>query len=132
MDSDMSRMPPLDLSRATKLKDVGFRCGRSTIRWITTALESIQSKNLQQITATIHPIGAFGNPIEDAVRQEWQDLDHLLVQFWTSRSIRPKFMCERGENGFRGLAPNLLPELMRRGLVDLVERGRPTVTAAQK
>jgi hypothetical protein len=130
----MSRMPPLDLSRATKLKDVGFRCGRSTIRWITTALESIQSKNLQQITATIHPLATFGNPIEDTVRQEWQDLDRLLVQFWTSRSIRPKFTheTERGENGFRGLAPSLLPELMRRGLVDLVERDRPTVTAAHK
>ena len=97
------------------------------------ALRSIQSKNLQQITATIHPIGGFGSPIEDTVRQEWQDLDHLLVEFWTSRSIRPKFRYDagRGENGFRGLAPSLLPELTRRGLVDLVERNRPTVTAAQ-
>jgi hypothetical protein len=48
-DVDTSEMPPLDLSKATKLKDVEFRCGRPNIQWITMTLQSIESKNLQQI-----------------------------------------------------------------------------------
>ena len=61
--------------------------------------------------------------IGGTVRQEWEDLDRLLVQFWTACSIRPKFMyvAEEGEDDLRDLAPSLLPELTRRGAVDLVE-----------
>jgi hypothetical protein len=54
------------------------------------ALQTVESKNLQQIT--IHYPTILTGTIEEAVHQaqEWQELDRLLVQFWTSRSIRPK------------------------------------------
>ena len=123
MNIEISGMPTLDLSKATNLKDVEFRCGRPTVQWITMALQTARSENLQQITGTIYLVGISANSIEDTVRQEWQDLDRVLVQFWTSRSIRPKLTCEAG-NSFRGLAPSLLPGLMRRGFVDLVEHKR--------
>ena len=120
-DADKSGRPSFDFSKATKLKELVFRCGEPNVQRIVMALQTVQSKRLQQIT--IHPHGAFAIPVKEAVRQEWQDLDHLLVQFWTSRSIRPKITYEAGTGGdnLRAYVPNLLPELTRRGLVDLVE-----------
>jgi hypothetical protein len=82
------------------------------------ALQTVQSKNLQQIT--INPYGTFVNPIGATDPQEWQDLDRLLVRFWISHSIRPKIVYQ-AETGLNDLAPSLLPELMGRGAVDLVE-----------
>ena len=39
----------LDLSTATKLKDVTFS-SEGSLRWINTAIETIKSKDLQQVT----------------------------------------------------------------------------------
>ena len=112
-------MPFLDPSKATKLKDLMFRWRGSTVRWITMTLQSIQSKNLQQIA--VHPYATtLGSPIEESVYWQWEDLDSPLIQFWTSSSIRPWVVCEVvGEEDMKDYAPSLLPELTRRGLVDL-------------
>lgn len=85
------------------------------------SLQTVESESLQQIT--IHPYAT--TLTGTAVRQEWQDLDCLLVQFWTSHSIRPRLLYGRDKEGkeMRDHAPNLLPELSRRGLIDLVEYG---------
>jgi hypothetical protein len=82
------------------------------------ALQTVQSEHLQQIT--IHPYTTFADLTEESARQEWQDLDRLLVQFWTLRSIRLQIKYEvgKGGNDLRAFAPSLLPELTRRGLVD--------------
>jgi len=122
--SDTSGTPSLDLSDATKLKDVAFHCGRST-KWITTTVKTAKSENLQQITVN-SPTATLGQ-IEEAVYREWEDLDHLLVQLWTSRSIRPRVTYERGkrEDGMKDLPSRLLPELTRRGVVEIVEFGGP-------
>ena len=99
-----------------------FRGRDSTsIRWITVALQTVKSKNLRQIT--IHSPLTIPDPAGKVVRREWQDLDHLLVQFWTSNSIRSQVMYEpeEGRKDITDHASSLLPELTRRGLVDLVE-----------
>jgi hypothetical protein len=115
----MPRKPPLDLSKAAKLEDLSLRSGGAGVQWITAALQTIQSEKLQRIT--IHPCRSVpALLIMEAVRQEWQDLDRLLVQLWTSCLIRPKIVYATG-SGLGGLAPTLLPELTRRGAVDLVE-----------
>ena len=116
----MSGEPPLDLSKATKLKDLSFRFQGLDVQRITMALQSVKSENLRQITLLPYDISA--NEIVDTERRQWRVLDDLLVQFWTSHAIRPIFGCgvEEEGRGFRGLAPSLLPELMGRGLVDLV------------
>ena len=54
----------------------------------------------------------------------WLDLDRLLVQFWESRSIRPKVVYPRTMDGKRGLrdwAGYLLLEITKRGIIDVVE-----------
>lgn len=122
MDVDTSGTPPLDLSKATKLRDISLRCNGPNVQPFAMALQTVQSKHLQQIT--IQPCGAFAYPVEETVLQKLQNLDRTLVQFWNSHRIRPKimFVAGKGENDLRGLAPSLLPELMRRGVVDLVEK----------
>ena len=121
MNVDTSDMSSLDLSKATKLKDVKFWCNRPTIQWITMALQSIKSKNLQQVIIHCHFI--LENPVGETVYREWQDLDHVLVQFWASHSIRPKVVCGMGEKAsyLVALVPTLLPELTRRRMADLRE-----------
>ena len=124
--------PPLDLSKATKLKYLMFLCRGLKIQPTIMALRTVESKTLQRIT--IHPhISAIEGPIEETV-QEWQDLDRLLIQFWTSRSVRSQFVYGRDEGGnyLRDHAPSLLPELTRRGLVDLVEHTPPSLRTTMR
>ena len=54
----------------------------------------------------------------------WLDLDHLLVQLWELHSVRSKVVCARTKGGSRGVkdwAEFLVPELMKRGILDLDE-----------
>jgi hypothetical protein len=121
VDVDESGTPPLDLSKTTKLKDISLRCNGPNFQPFAIALRTVQSKRLHQIT--IQLCGVFVYPVEEAVLREWQDLDRTLVQFWTSHSIRPKIYVASGRKGdLRGFAQSLLPELTRRGVVDLVEK----------
>ena len=111
-----------NLSKGKKLKQLVFLCMRSGVRWVTEALRTVKSKRLQQIT--LRPDhNALANKFGEAVCQQWHDLDSLLVQFWASHSIRPKVTYEVGvgREDMRDYAPSLLPELTRRGLVDLAE-----------
>jgi len=83
-------------------------------------LQTAESINLEQIT--IRSPTAFKKQIVESSYQEWQDLDRLLLRFWTSRSVRPKIWFKDGKEGcdMKYLMPRLLPELSRRGVVDLV------------
>ena len=112
---DISNTAALDLSKATKLKRLTFLWGwlGPTIGWITVTLQTVNFKTLESIT--IKPGG------ETTTHQEWQDLDRLLV--WTSCSVYLRVVYAAGKEGeeFRDKVPSLLPELTRRGLIDLVE-----------
>ena len=113
-------IPSLDFSKLTRLKEVTLASGPS-VQWITTTLQTVKSTKLEQIT--IHSPIAFMSTIAESDYREWGDLDRLLLQFWTSRSIRLKFGCKNGKDGrdFSDTAPRLLPELTSRGTIDLVE-----------
>ena len=116
----------------SKLKSIVFRCGYSSSEWVATTLETItpQHRDLQQIA--IHPDiwdddgdDIFESIVDTDPGAQWLDVDRLLVQFWDSRSIRSKFMYlpmagnEKVE--IRDRAGRLLPELTKRGIIDLVE-----------
>jgi hypothetical protein len=132
MDVDISAMPTLDLFKAAKLGDLSFRRDgpkfQSLVRFrapslqrITVALQTVQSRLLRQIA--VQQSGVSIDPVEEMALQEWQGLESTLAQSWASHSIHPKIVYQVGKEGgdLRALAPSLLPELMRRGLVDLVE-----------
>ena len=91
-----------DLSKATKLKHLKFmrRRTRSILQWITMTLQTVKSENLQSIT--IYPQDPGPETVEEEAYQEWQDLDRLLVQFWTSPSIRPRVVYVVGRGGEGG------------------------------
>ena len=124
---------PIDLSKASKLKDIALRCGHLNREWVAKTLETItsQHQDLQQIT--VYPIGLHRDVREhwNAVERfivvndgtPWLDVDHLLVQLWDSRSIRPRVAYSTGSEKEEVMGPiwNLFPELAKRGLIDLVE-----------
>ena len=114
-----------NLSMATKLKHLAFKCAGPSIKWVTMALQTVKSKNLQGIVLWPNP-GIFGHVDmkTEPILQQWRDLDHLLVQFWTSHSIRPEVAYRTGERrrDMRDHVPDLLPELTRNGAIDMCLR----------
>lgn len=113
------RATPFNLSTTLKLKRLMFVwIHQPGVPLIVDTLQTVESKNLQDIA--LQPAMLYG--LEGSVRQEWQNLDRLLVQFWTSHSIRPKLMYKvwMGRD-VRDYASRALPGLARRGLTDLVE-----------
>ena len=94
--------------------------------WIAMALETVRSKNLQQVI--IHPNSStFVDEIGGMIYQEWLDLDRTLAQLCTSLSIRLQVMCEWVREGddyyISYLSLRSLPEVTRRGLIDLIPTG---------
>ena len=125
-------LPSVDLSKAIKLKDVVFQPGLERVEWVIKALQTItpEHRDLLQLTIDIPlnlTVAGFVANGEEAVGEQahgqWLDLDRLLVQFWESRSIRPKVVYTMGF-GMRDFVESLLPEITKRGVanVDLVER----------
>jgi len=103
----------IDLSKATKLKDVVLRCGSPNNEWVTTTLETVtfQHQDLQQISIHIPPTLSHAMPGDDATvervegadpQTQWSDLDRLLVRFWDTRSIRPKVVYPRTKDSGGG------------------------------
>ena len=68
-------------------------------------------------------LATFFHPVDEAILRKWRDLDHLLVQLWTSCSVLPKIRYERrvGGSDMGEFAPSLLPGLTNRGAVSAVE-----------
>jgi hypothetical protein len=125
----VSRPGLVNLLKATKLKDVAFRLTSWSIERVATALQTItaEHQDFRQIKIyipyclTLHGVGANVRPaIGTANFGQWLDLDRLLVKLWESHSIRPKVICTtRTEKG--DCVGCLLPEITRRGILDLVE-----------
>ena len=104
----------LILSEATKLKEVEFDCLEVDVQWVTAALRTAQSTNLRKITITIvvDPYRPL-NQVGESTHREWQDLDHLLAQLWTLRSIRPniKYRPIEEAGSSEEVVRSLLPKL---------------------
>jgi len=119
--------------KAVGLKSVAFRPGSSAIDWITVALKTItpEHRDLQQVMIYVPyhlmPVRVCADVRQffgEAACQQWLDLDCLLVQFWESRSIRPRMIrtTSAGEGrDMRGCIGLLTPEATRRGIIDVVE-----------
>ena len=133
--------PPclLDLSGATKLRNVVFTCGPESRQsgWITEALGTLTSehKNLLQISILIPWPRHFtidGDRITIKCAEDpgsrWWLLDHFLAKFLDSRSVRLEVMCPEVNfrtdirmKGMRDWAVLLLPEATKRRAVDIIE-----------
>ena len=96
-----------------------FWCEQPSAQWITAALHA---KKLQKIIVRPSAI-VFVRGIGETVDWEWEDLDHLLVQFQTRHLIRPgvTYVGDVGTSLRDYYARRLLPELTRRRLIDVVQ-----------
>jgi len=127
----------LDFSNALKLNEVVFRVGILSAVWMTLALKTITPAHRDFHDITIHVSGylpSIANPtnlretLGESFYGQWVDLDRLLVQLWESRGIRPKVGCNVPKKGkvsmfeYTGyLLPEILPEITKRGIVELVD-----------
>jgi hypothetical protein len=119
----------IDLSEVIKLKDVVFRLTLWRVECITATLKTITPKhrNLRQIMIDVSHhstlLGAnpdVGGAVGAANHGQWLDLDRILVRFWESSSVRPVVVCTT-ERGIGDCIGFLLPEITRRGIIDLIE-----------
>ena len=121
---------PIDLSKATKLRNVAFSCVYDP-RFITATLRTMTRghRDLQQLSVsspdTCRRLHSFPpdpritkRKIEEGFYVEWLDLDRLLSQLHEVYSIRLKVPCEVGEGTGCRCAQYLLPEVVARGIVD--------------
>jgi hypothetical protein len=133
-----SRSAPIDLSQATKLRDVVFRPLSWRVEWITTTLQTItpSHQDLRQISIRVHHPSSVNISVAgvyadvksasgEAAYREWLDLDRLLVRLWESRSVRPKAIVRTtptmAEWGSRDYVGRVLPEATKGGMIELVE-----------
>jgi hypothetical protein len=124
-----SRPTSIDLSKATRLKDVTFQVDTWSVEWVATALQTItpEHRDLQHIKIgvsrylTVRSLG-IGPDIRQGIGEanygEWLDLDRLLVQFWESHLIRP-MVQSWGLGGVRYNIRDLLPEIVKGGIIRL-------------
>lgn len=106
-----------DLSVATKLKKVELDFNYAGILWTSTTLRTIRSNSLRQIIISYSATFGREPEVTEETLPEWRELDRLLVQFYTSHSIRPKLVG--ATDYLKDLLPELFPELTGRGAIDV-------------
>ena len=66
--------------------------------------------------------GSIRQTLGEQIFAQWMELDHLLAQLWESQLIRPKALCYTPQGAEEDVAECmgcLLPEITRRGIIDL-------------
>ena len=112
-------LPSFDLSKATKLRDLEFRLYKNPrdVQWVSTTIQTAKSQGLRQINiySRFSSRTTYHLPVTETISRGWHDLDHLLVQLWTSRSIRPGFTPQNWKEEGREDLASLLPGVTGRG-----------------
>ncbi|KAF9646818.1 hypothetical protein BDM02DRAFT_2890061 [Thelephora ganbajun] len=124
----------INLSEATKLERAVFRPTSLRVKWITLALQTITPKHRDLRHILIYsPHDLAQVRVSANVRQtvgeffcgQWSELDHVLVQFWESHSVRPMISyyipLEGEKKETSECLECLLPKITKRGVVDLVQ-----------
>jgi hypothetical protein len=113
----------LDLSKATKLKDVEFVCKGQNAEWVSAALRTAEVENLRSISLVLSRQSTRRTSVSALFHLGWVALDRLLVQLWTSLSLRTRVMYDwtgAGRDLERDVA-RFLPESTRGGILDIVD-----------
>ena len=130
----------IDLSKATKLKDVTFVSQSSGVDWVTATLKTVtpNHKDLRKITIAARWMlyirnldhtdpTSFRRTTGETIDQEWSELDNLLTRLLESRPIRVEIQYgvppTLDEEMARKLMESLLPEVILRGIVDMIGLG---------
>jgi hypothetical protein len=105
-----------------------FQPNLRILEWITMTLQTItpNHRDLREISIRVADYSTMiGDSTGSNVGQtggepmQCPSFGHLLIQFWESRSIRPKVICTTP--CAESYVECFLPEITERGIVDLVE-----------
>ena len=118
----------VNLDKATKLKHVALVCLLQP-GWVFRTLRTVTQNHRELEWITLSVLSSWGlsnrNDVRGAVEETtylaWLELDRLLAQLHESHSIRLKVLYDVDESRERRRMKVLLPEVMTRGIVDLVE-----------
>lgn len=117
----------IDLSKATKLKNVKFLSGGHP-KLTASALKTVtpHHRNLRQISLRAIDIlpDVNSDPHDgETAHTEWLELDSAFIKLWESHSIRPEVQYYLPSSVDAGRAreflESLFPETTRRGVIDL-------------
>ena len=117
-----------NLDKATKLKHVALVCLLQP-GWVIRTLRTVTQNHRELEWITLSVLSSWGlsnrNDVRGAVEETtylaWLELDRLLAQLHESHSIRLKVLYDVDESRERRRMKVLLPEVMTRGIADLVE-----------
>ena len=120
----------IDLSKATKLKELKLHFQDLAVAWIASTLKTITSKHMDLREVLITGQALFSSTdwstnaaaVGDSTRTQWVDLERIIIQLWESHSVRTKvkyYSMRREESN--ELMRDLLPEATRKGVVELVD-----------
>ena len=122
----------VDLSGATKLKEVAFRFNEYYLAWVTSALETItpEHRDLQQVLIYIPSCSLcddykpvkIGGTVPEETYLQWVNLDRVLIQLWESHGVRTKAVYAGMRKAeVRESLRVLLPEITKREVIELVD-----------
>ena len=129
----------VDLSKATKLKEVVLRCRIPHPLWVISVLRTItpNHRNLQWVSIQGPYIGHDPDSptnradlanirqaivMGESIYMQWLELDRLLVELWETHTIHLEVLYYEYPDGMgRHCVGSVLPEVTKRGIADLVK-----------
>jgi len=116
----------IDFSKAIRLKEVVFRLQALGDIWSALPLKTLTSKHrdLRQISIYIPVnIPMTFTRMNDEIRRQWMQLDHILVRSCESNGTLIRAICymEGGIEGARKRVEALLPKVTKGGIFELVD-----------
>ena len=117
----------INLSKATSLGEVGFRLLDPSDVWAGSTLKTLtpNHKDLRRISIhmTIPEHANLQRIFNIDICNLWTDLDRTLIQLWESNAILTRVTYAAGgeKTEARRFVEQLLPEMTRRGIVELVD-----------
>ena len=121
----------IDLSKATKLREVAFNLDGIYNPWVTMTLKTVTPRHidLQEITISSSTLSRFVRRLPNIRRyaghrlRQWMELDTVLVQLWESHPVHVKIAYCSGVDWEQvpELIEELMPETTRRGIVETVD-----------
>ena len=117
-------MPPIDLSKATKLKGVAIRLDEDYIEWFIKSLEKISpgQKGFEQILIRFSPDrNGFRLKARKEMIKQCNDLENILVRLSEPENFRVKVLLKGWTfEGGPSIFHDLFPEMIRREKMEVV------------
>jgi hypothetical protein len=93
------------------------------------ALKTIASERTDLRISLHVPVyrGFITSSVDEEIGRQWVDLEYTLIRLWESHGVRTRVVYDPGEEKeeAREYIKRLLPEVMKRGIIELVDDVSP-------